>query len=278
MNTRLNPILNTLTRVRKFLIRDEHWTPVRRKQIVMTQFLFKTICKVLGFDVMPLGLTYNQDGLATIHNCDFVRDETFLKAYSAGVATGSWDATSVEWRAFVICWAAQQAMHLEGDFVECGVYRGGFARTLIDFVGFERSKKTFYLLDTFCGLVDRFISPEEKGLGRTAGGYSECYDQVCKTFSQFPNIVIIRGVVPETLHLVKAERIAFLSIDMNCATPEIAAGEFFWDKLVPGAIIVLDDYGYAGYVEQKHAWDKFASSHKTMVLAIPTGQGIIIKT
>jgi hypothetical protein len=168
-------------------------------------------------------------------------------------------------------------MHLDGDFVECGVNRGGLARSLIDFVEFEKSKKTFYLLDTFCGLVDSLITPAEKKLGKKPGGFVDCYDEVCNTFKQFPNVVIIRGVVPETLPLVKAERVAFLSIDMNCAEPEIAAGEFFWDKLVPGAIIVLDDYSDFNFIEQKHAWDRFARTHDTMVLNLPTGQGLIVK-
>ena len=31
---------------------------------------------------------------------------------------------------------------------------------------------------------------------------------------------------------------------MNCAAPELAAAEFFWDRLTTGAVVVLDDYGW----------------------------------
>jgi hypothetical protein len=35
-------------------------------------------------------LTYNQDGLATRHNADFMHDTRFACAYDAGKTTGSW--------------------------------------------------------------------------------------------------------------------------------------------------------------------------------------------
>lgn len=225
-----SPLLEVLRKIRKSLIKDKFWISVRRTQISLTNIFVRIAAKFNGFELVPAPLTYNQDGLATRHNCDFLRDKNFLKAYSSGVATGSWGANNIEWRVFVVCWAAQHAMHLDGDFVECGVNRGGLARSVIDFVGFEKTQKTFYLLDTFCGLVDRCISPEERSLGKKAGEYSECYQQVCNTFRDFSNVVIIRGVVPDTLPSVKADHIAFLSIDMNCVEPEIATGDFFLGK------------------------------------------------
>jgi hypothetical protein len=59
--------------------------------------------------------------------------------------------------------------------------------------------------------------------------------------------------------------------------PEIAAMEFFWDKLVPGALIVLDDYGWIGHYLQKEAIDEFLAPRNVKALTLPTGQGLIIK-
>ena len=61
------------------------------------------------------------------------------------------------------------------------------------------------------------------------------------TFRDFPNVVIVPGMVPETLSSVKAEKICDLSLDMNAAVPEIAAAEYFWPRMSSGAVIVLDD-------------------------------------
>lgn len=221
-------------------------------------------------------LTYNWDGLATVHNCDFVRDGRFMKSYQLGKSTGSWGGEQIHWRAFVACWAADKGSRLEGDFVECGVNRGGLSRAVLDYVNFSALDKTFYLLDTFCGLEDRWISDAERARGIRPNGYEECYAGALKTFEGF-RAVIIRGAVPETLHQVKAAKVCYLSIDMNCAAPEIAAAEYFWDKLVPGAVIVLDDYGWRGHEEQKAAFDRFAPERGAAVLPLPTGQGLIFK-
>ncbi len=64
---------------------------------------------------------------------------------------------------------------------------------------------------------------------------------------------------------------------MNTRDPEIAAAEYFWDKLVSGAAIVLDDYGWRKHIEQKRAFDDFASRRGVQVLSLPTGQGLILK-
>jgi len=253
---------SVLNRLRRLLISDDAWARMRN----------------IGRYERVLGpLRYNQDGLATVHNADFMTEPRFARAYALGRATGSWGVSEVHWRAYVACWAAQRALDLEGDFVECGVNRGGLARAIIDFTGVDRTGRRFYLLDTFAGLVDKYISDEERALGRTGGGYEECFDAVQKTFAPFANVVLVRGAVPETLTQVAADRIAFLSLDMNCAPPEIAAAEYFWERLSSGAVVLLDDYGWAGHIVQKRAFDRFAEQRGVAVLGLPTGQGLLFK-
>jgi len=224
------------------------------------------------------GVTYNQDGLLTAHNADFMRDDRFARAYKKGEETGSWGDAKIHWRAYVACWAADRGKSLDGDFVECGVNRGGLSRTVMEYIGFAgMQNRKFYLLDTYEGLAERYISEEEKKFGRRAGGYEECYDAVKETFAPFENAVIIRGTVPDTLSEVKSEKIAYLSIDMNCAEPEIAAANYFWDRLTSGAAILLDDYGWTDHIVQKQAFDKFAAERGVPILSLPTGQGLILK-
>jgi hypothetical protein len=88
----------------------------------------------------------------------------------------------------------------------------------------------------------------------------------------------VRGVVPETLSLIDAEQISYLSLDMNCAEPEIAAAHHLWPRLVAGAVILLDDYGGGpAYSRQKNAFDALAGELGFKILTLPTGQGLIIK-
>jgi O-methyltransferase len=224
----------------------------------------------------PATITYNDDGLIAIHkDTSFLAEPRFQSAYAAGQATGSWGQIEPRWRAYVVCWAAERALKLEGDFVECGVNRGGNALTAMNYVNFQSVQKRFYLLDTFRGFPE---SQRANAASCNHDRYADCYAEVVQTFRPYPNAVIVRGAIPGTLSQVPADKVAFLSIDMNCAEPEIAAAEFFWDRLVSGAAIVLDDYACGKwYVGQKEAFDMFAKARGVRVLALPTGQGLIFK-
>jgi O-methyltransferase len=221
--------------------------------------------------------TYNQDGLSTIHNADFLQHPRFKAAYKLAEDNAAFRGAPIHWRVYVACWCAQQAIRLEGDFVECGVYRGGLSRAIIEYVDFARTGKQFYLLDTYEGLVEKYISPEEKRAGVVPGGYEPSYEFVVEAFRPFPSVHVIKGPVPETLSQVSTEKVSYLSLDMNCSQPEVAAAEFFWPKLVAGGMILLDDYAYCGHPLSKKGMDEFANRKGVQILSLPTGQGLIIK-
>ncbi len=227
-------------------------------------------------------VTYAHDLLYTFHNADFLKDPLFIESYRLGKQTDEDVLLSnydIEWRIHVLCWAAKHASHLEGDFVDCGVHTGIFARSVMHFIDFQKTNKKYYLLDTFSGLSEKYSSPEElkrnKKMDYDKRG--DIYNKVKETFKNF-NVKIIKGTVPETLEQVESQKICYLSLDMNCVKPEQDALNFFWDRMVSGGIIILDDYGYANSTnDQKRAHDDFAKSKGVMVLTLPTCQGIILK-
>ena len=224
-------------------------------------------------------VTYCQDGLATVVESAFMEDERFLEAYQHGKETGSW-GREVHWRMHTACWAANHARDLNGDFVECGVYKGGSALTVIEYIDFLSTEKTFWLLDTFEGVSMEMLTEEENriGIGSTYNHqYENCEQQVREQFRAYPNVEIIKGPVPETLAQVTADEVSYLHIDMNNATPEIAAAEYFWDRLVQGGIMLLDDYAWCTHPIQKREFDKFADRVGVEILSMPTGQGMLIK-
>jgi len=226
--------------------------------------------------VLPYPPAYQEDGFATIHNCDFIHDADFKRAYAAGERTGSWSGN--RWRAHVYAWVASQAFRLQGDFVECGVNKGGYARMLYEYLPLAQSPRKFFLMDTFNGFDDASITQAERDRGiPSAYGYTECFEQVRDTFAPFPNAVLVRGAIPSTLPQVPSERVAFLSIDMNCVEPEIAAAEWFWDRMVSGGFILLDDYGHPLHIAQKQAFDGFARTRGVKILQLPTEQALIMR-
>jgi hypothetical protein len=228
------------------------------------------------FNKSPL---YNEDGLISIHNHDFTKDRKFISAYLHGVRANIVDI-HWEWRVHVGLWAASHATHLPGDFVECGVNKGFLSSAIMDYVHWNTLNKKFYLFDTFNGIPETLISEEEKKLGRldeNSKYYTECFDIVKKNFSQYKGVIFVKGTIPSTLTKVSIQKICYLSIDMNNYIPEIAAAEFFWPKLVHGAIVLLDDYAYSGFLPQKKAFDIFAKKKGISILSLPTGQGMFIK-
>jgi len=232
-----------------------------------------------GHDVPAVdAAAYNEDFLMTTHNADFVRDPRFVAAYDRGIAAVGGDYR-FRWRVHVGLWAATRAVRLPGDFVECGVNRGFMSSAIMHYLDWNRLERRFFLLDTFRGLDGELLTDDEKRMGKTAGfnNYTECFAEVQRNFAEFHNVVLIRGSVPSTLPQADTTAVCYLHIDMNCVAPEVAAINHFWSRLVPGAIVLLDDYGSPGYEPQKHGMDAFARDHGVEVLSIPTGQGMMIK-
>lgn len=221
---------------------------------------------------------FKADGVITSNNCDFIEDPKFKAAYRAAELTNPWVGFNIPWRVYVVCSLAEMVKNLKGDFVECGVNTGAYSRAVIEYINFSTLNKTFYLLDTYQGLVPGQITDEEykAGVGDYLGKYKDVYAQVIETFKPFP-VKVIRGAVPGTLPQCDTSQICYLSIDMNVVEPEIAAAHYFWDKIVSGGVMILDDYGFPGHLAQKKAFDLFALEKGVSILYIPTGQAIIFK-
>jgi len=227
---------------------------------------------------------YDQDGLRSVHNHDFLKDDAFIRAYARGVGAAG-DDYQWHWRVHTGLWAAATAAKLAGDFVECGVNRGFMSSAVMAFLDWNVQGRMFYLLDTFSGLDSRYISDDERRggilernrLDIARGFYSFDIEAVRRNFAEWKNVQIIVGAVPDTLSAIRADKIAYLHLDMNCAPPEIAAADALWDRIVPGGLVLMDDYGYIGFHPQKQAWDDFARRRQVAILSLPTGQGLILK-
>jgi len=231
---------------------------------------------------------YMQDGLMSQHNNEFLMDEKFIKAYERGSKAANGIHSKRHWRIHVALWAAHTCSRIEGDYVECGVGSGFLSSAILEYLNWNELNKKFYLFDTFEGLDHRYLTSQElKRIGnvesyneqmRKGGSYAKDYQAVEKNFREWDRVHLIKGAIPETLNTPPINKVAFLHIDMNCVIPEIAAIEHFYPKLSIGSIILLDDYAYSGYYEQKKAMDKWADKIGVNILSLPTGQGMLVKT
>lgn len=104
------------------------------------------------------------------------------------------------------------------------------------------------------------------------------FEKVQKRFDGYSQVRLIKGLLPEALIGNSPEKIAYLHIDLNNVEGEIAVLQSLFDRVVPGGIVILDDYEWAGtYRPQKKAEDQWFDDRSYRVTPLPTGQGFLIK-
>lgn len=228
----------------------------------------------LGILDQLYGRVFHADHLITMERCmGFLSDDRFNAALQRTATTAQ--ERSLVWRLHTQAWAAGQCLHLSGDFVECGVYRGFCSHFLIEYLNFSATEKRFYLYDTFEGIPERHRagSPVRPDGYRQAG----LYEHVQARFAPYINVGVVKGIVPDCFSQSCPEEISYLHLDMNSASAEVGALEFLFDRIVPGGMVVFDDYGWHWYRAQKIAEDAFMSARDYTILELPTGQGLVVK-
>jgi hypothetical protein len=218
------------------------------------------------------------DGLATWYKTmPFMADERFLEL--AGKHAHLLPIANWHWNLQTVLWAAQQARTVEGQFVELGVFKGHTSIFLAEYLEFAGWDKRWYLYDTFDGIPDDQLDPGwAKNNKVVYNPQTFSYEEVRARFAPFPNIEVIKGRVPEILLDNSPDRIAFLHMDLNNSTAEIAALEALFDRISLGGVIVFDDYGWAASKAQYDAENRWFADRGLQILTLPTGQGLFIKT
>lgn len=224
--------------------------------------------------VKPSGI-FVGDNLFTINrNLGFLDDVSFMGAFEKNTVNSDEKKQELErsiiWRTHVIAWAAHNCLRLEGDFVECACYKGTTAKILCEYLDFNKTGKHYYLYDLF---------EHDDGMDHHSmyDHGPQLYEMVKQRFVEYPNVHVTKGSVPEVLHEISPARIAFLHLDLNSVAAEIGALELLFDRMVPGGVLILDDYGWLVYKDQKTAEDAFFAERGYKVLELPTGQGMLIK-
>ena len=233
----------------------------------------------------PAGRTYawSTDGLATDHYCPFLDDDGFERAYRE--LAPRWYADYVpghdfRWRLWILTRCARQAAHLDGAFVEFGAYRGGTAFMALSAATLDDSRR-FYLFDTFAGAPSRHGTEREHetGLFEFAENHAATSpERVSALLERWrSNVVICPGDVMETVPATEVGAIAYCHFDINASAPTRPVLEYAYPRAVPGAHLLFDDYGFAGYEDQRRVVDEFFAGRREQVIALPTGQALAVK-
>ncbi len=166
---------------------------------------------------------------------------------------------------------------VEGDFVECGVWRGGNALVAAGVFKQSGSAKAVYLFDTFAGMVeptsadvafDGKLATTEYTAHASGGGPGWCsasLDEVRGNFKRAnllgETIHFVAGDVVETLgrEELLPGKISVLRLDTDWYESTKFELEILYPRLSIGGVLIVDDYGHWGGA--KKAVDEYFEAH-----------------
>jgi hypothetical protein len=241
----------------------------------ITPILQKAFLFISKYSTYP---TTQDRGLMTHYTTSFRQTRDFKKAYAKGIELLKSDPKSYN-RIHQSTWAASIALKNEGDWVELGTGKGFTMSATLNYhkEKWNDNSKNLWLVDTFSPFAIDSTTGVQGKSGEIHEHYCDDIDKLKEHFKEFNNVHFLQGLVPDCLESLKVEKISFLHIDLNSAKPEIAGLSFLWDRLVKGAVLLLDDYGFPNRIDQHIAMNDFASRHSFNILQLPTGQGLAIK-
>lgn len=162
--------------------------------------------------------------------------------------------------------------NIEGDFVECGVWRGGHGIAAALTFSLYGANRKVYCFDTFTGMteptfLDKRIGSRIPALIRykesnNPNFNSWCYSSTEEVKDNFlkagvhpDNFMLIEGDVIKTLPSFTPPKIAFLRLDTDWYESTKSELVHLWPHLSKLGIITIDDYGH--WEGSKKAVDKF---------------------
>ncbi len=171
---------------------------------------------------------------------------------------------------------------IEGAFVECGVWRGGSSFAAAQsLVAFGDTKRELYLYDTYEGMsapTDEDVNTQGHGAAQLLNTQSKSdptsiwcaaeLDLVKQTMGQteYPQSQVhyVVGKVEDTIPGTIPEKIAVLRLDTDWYESTKHELEHLFELVVPGGIIIFDDYGF--WAGAKKAVDEYFEANNINVL------------
>lgn len=175
---------------------------------------------------------------------------------------------------------------LEGDFAECGVWKGHSAFIISTILSQNGFSGEFHIFDSFEGGLsekkdkDKNLIHElsEKRIKEESDVFSSTEEEVNACLKGFKFYSLHKGWIPSRFNSVENRKFQFVHIDVDLYEPTRESLNFFYSRLVENGVIVCDDYGLTQFPGAKRAVDEFLQENKCkMFYEVPMGGCFIIK-
>jgi O-methyltransferase len=170
---------------------------------------------------------------------------------------------------------ARQAMKIEGDILEVGVWRGGTGAILAKAVK-SRPDMTVILADTFEGVVKVGEKDTLYKGGEHADTSASIVAALLKSLS-IENAKILKGIFPDAHRDEIPGKIAMLHCDVDVYLSSRDIVEWCLPRLSLGSILVFDDYGFFGCEGVTRFCDEFRENKDFCFVHNLNGHAIFIK-
>jgi hypothetical protein len=164
----------------------------------------------------------------------------------------------------------------DGELAECGVWEGASLIPIALFLRQRGIRKHIYGFDSFCG----FDNSIEKDLqlggaddpNKRVGGFSNTslnlVQRKLKRFDLLNMVTLHDGYFKNTLYRVSDESFAFVHLDCDIYESYKTCLNFFYPRMVPGGIILLDEYNDPPWPGCNQAVDEFlADKREELIIA-----------
>ncbi len=175
----------------------------------------------------------------------------------------------------VLYQVALQALHVRGDFWECGVYKGGTASMLAKIIATKSyDKKRLLLFDTFKGMPE---ANPKKDIHKQGDFSNTSLNAVQKAVGHEGEEFVRyhEGFIPDTFQGLENSEIALAHVDVDIYQSIVDCCKFIFPRLSKGGFIVFDDYGIASCPGAREAVDEYFRGASIQPLVLPTGQAVV---
>ena len=163
---------------------------------------------------------------------------------------------------------------LKGIIAEVGVFRGGSAKVIAESLKRCGDGSMFLLFDTFGGMppTDKRYDAHNEGDFKNTS-----LAEVNERLKEYLHIAPFPGFFPDTAKELESSQFKFVHIDVDIYKSVWDCCEWFYERMVPGGIMLFDDYGTHSCAGAKKAVDEFFADKPEAVIYSPSTQAFVFK-
>ncbi len=181
----------------------------------------------------------------------------------------------------------KETLSLPGVVAECGCFKGLSSHLMCKTIKSKISTfkgEGFQIFDSFEGLSK--LQDEDCDIATSShndrppseimkeGNFAVDLERVRANLSEFPNIQYFKGWIPHSFPSENTNKYRFVHVDVDLYQPTLDSFEYFWPKILPGGIMLCDDFNWSG---AEKAVKEFSLKHGVAYEVSPFNQAYFVK-